>query len=51
MPKEPGSRDHADFLNPDDIPEFWHNLKATVDVEAKAKELAVNELIKYYSLK
>jgi len=43
-----GARAHADYINPDDIPEFWHQIQATVDVEAKAKELAVIKLMKNF---
>lgn len=43
-PKTPGSREHSDYINPADIPKFWHNIKATVDIEAKAKELAIAKL-------
>jgi UV DNA damage endonuclease len=34
-------RPHADFLDPRDVPQVWHDLSLTVDVEAKAKERAV----------
>jgi UV DNA damage endonuclease len=34
-------RPHADFIDPADIPDCWLGRKMTVDVEAKAKELAV----------
>ena len=37
-------RNHHDYVNPEDFPEFWLNLDITVEVEAKAKELAVLEL-------
>jgi len=37
-------RPHADYINFFDIPDNWLDLDATVDVEAKAKELAVLEL-------
>ncbi|MBW2467302.1 MAG: UV DNA damage repair endonuclease UvsE [Deltaproteobacteria bacterium] len=37
---------HADFIDPDDFPECWKCLEITVDVEAKAKELAVLELLR-----
>jgi UV DNA damage endonuclease len=36
---------HADFINPDDFPECWLGQEMTVDVEAKAKELAVVRLM------
>ncbi|MFH1217651.1 MAG: UV DNA damage repair endonuclease UvsE [Pseudomonadota bacterium] len=32
---------HADYIDPGDFPQCWKGLTATVDVEAKAKELAV----------
>ena len=38
-------RNHHDYINPEDFPEFWLNLDITVEVEAKAKELAVLKLI------
>ena len=38
-------RNHHDFINAEDVPEFWLNLDITVEVEAKAKELAVLKLI------
>lgn len=38
-------RPHADYIDPADFPDFWLDLTATVDVEAKAKELAVLKLI------
>ena len=37
-------RPHADFIKPSDLPREWLDLKATVDVEAKKKELAVLRL-------
>lgn len=39
---------HADFIDPADFPDCWRkiNMNITVDVEAKAKELAVLELRK-----
>ncbi|MCB2184304.1 MAG: UV DNA damage repair endonuclease UvsE [Desulfobulbaceae bacterium] len=37
---------HADYIDPADFPACWRNLTATVDVEAKAKELAVLRLKK-----
>ncbi|BBO70289.1 UV DNA damage endonuclease [Desulfosarcina alkanivorans] len=38
------SRPHHDFIEPGDFPDGWRNLDLTVDVEAKAKELAVLRL-------
>ena len=38
-------RSHADFIDPDDLPGFWLGREMTVDVEAKARELAVVRLM------
>jgi UV DNA damage endonuclease len=38
-------RAHADFINPADVPDCWLGRDMTVDVEAKAKELAVVRLM------
>jgi len=35
---------HHDFIDVKDFPKFWHDLDLTVEVEAKAKELAVLKL-------
>lgn len=35
---------HADYIDPADFPECWRGMEMTVDVEAKAKELAVVRL-------
>ncbi len=35
---------HHDYIDPDDFPSCWLDVKATVEVEAKAKELAVLRL-------
>jgi len=35
---------HHDYINADDFPACWKNLDITVEVEAKAKELAVLKL-------
>lgn len=35
---------HHDYIDPNDFPEEWQKLDITVDVEAKAKELAVLQL-------
>jgi len=37
---------HADYIDSADFPECWKNLDATIDVEAKAKELAVCRLFR-----
>lgn len=36
---------HADYINPEDMPVCWRGKAMTVDIEAKAKELAVLRLI------
>jgi UV DNA damage endonuclease len=36
---------HADYIDPADFPDCWRGLDITVDVEAKAKELAVTRLV------
>ena len=41
---------HADFIDIADFPAEWHGLEATIDVEAKAKELALLKLRKELSL-
>jgi UV DNA damage endonuclease len=38
------TRPHADYIAPSDVPREWLGLTATVDVEAKQKELAVLRL-------
>jgi UV DNA damage endonuclease len=40
-------RPHADYIDTGDIPGCWLGQNMTVDVEAKAKELAVVRLIQY----
>jgi len=35
---------HHDYIDPADFPECWNGLEATVEVEAKAKEMAVLRL-------
>lgn len=40
------TRPHADYINPDDFPACWCDKRITIDVEAKAKELAVIRLLK-----
>ena len=39
------NRPHHDFVDPSDFPREWLGLDLTVDVEAKAKELAVLKLM------
>jgi UV DNA damage endonuclease len=39
-------RPHADYIDPHDFPDCWKGFDVTVDVEAKAKELAVLQLQK-----
>jgi UV DNA damage endonuclease len=39
-------RNHDDYIDVSDFPSFWMNLDITVEVEAKAKELAVLKLKK-----
>lgn len=45
------SKRHHDFINIVDFPECWRNLSLTVEVEAKAKEVAVLKLMKQLSQK
>jgi UV DNA damage endonuclease len=40
----PKPQRHHDYIDPDDFPECWRALDLTVEVEAKAKELAVRRL-------
>jgi UV DNA damage endonuclease len=37
---------HADYIDPVDFPSCWGKFRVTIDVEAKAKELAVLRLMK-----
>ena len=37
-------RAHDDMINPDDFPRFWLDLPVTVEIEAKAKEVAIKQL-------
>lgn len=39
-------RPHADYIDPADFPACWRGFDVTVDIEAKAKELAVLQLMK-----
>ncbi|AHG88814.1 UV-endonuclease UvdE [Gemmatirosa kalamazoonensis] len=41
----PNPRPHADYIDPADVPDAWRDLTLTVDVEAKAKERAVLDLM------
>jgi len=36
---------HADYIDPADVPREWLDMRVTVDVEAKAKELAVVQVM------
>lgn len=38
-------RAHADYIDPSDVPDCWLGRNMTIDIEAKAKELAVVRLI------
>jgi UV DNA damage endonuclease len=40
----PNPSRHHDFIDVDDLPACWHQKKITVEIEAKAKELAVLKL-------
>jgi UV DNA damage endonuclease len=42
----PKPQRHHDYINIRDFPKFWGSLDVTVEVEAKAKELAVKKLAK-----
>ena len=41
---------HHDYIQPDDFPDEWRELSITIDVEAKAKELAVENLHRYIAM-
>jgi UV DNA damage endonuclease len=43
--QETTPKQHHDFIFASDFPEEWLNLRITVDIEAKAKELAVLKLM------
>lgn len=43
--KGPTPERHHDWIDPDDFPAEWHSHRLTVEVEAKAKELAVLRLM------
>ncbi len=42
-------RPHADYIDPEDMPACWRERAMTVDIEAKAKELAVLRLMNCFS--
>lgn len=42
---QPKPQLHHDFIDPADIPADWLNMPITVDIEAKAKELAIQRLM------
>ncbi len=41
---KPTPKYHHDYINIDDFPAYWLNKTLTIDIEAKAKELAVQRL-------
>lgn len=41
-------RKHHDYININDFPENWYGMDLTVEVEAKAKELAIAKLMQEY---
>lgn len=41
---------HHDFINPADFPDCWRGLRATIEIEAKAKEAAVRNLMELLAL-
>jgi UV DNA damage endonuclease len=49
--KDGNHRNHHDYINLRDFPVFWLNLDITVEVEAKAKELAVLKLMREIDIK
>jgi UV DNA damage endonuclease len=42
----PNPRPHADYVDPADFPDVWRTVRITVDVEAKAKDRAVVDLMR-----
>jgi UV DNA damage endonuclease len=42
--KGPKPSRHHDFINVRDFPQCWHDLDVTVEIEAKAKEAAIQRL-------
>jgi UV DNA damage endonuclease len=52
QPLENGNqRNHHDYINLKEFPVFWLKLDITVEVEAKAKELAVLKLMREIDIK
>ena len=49
--ESPDMRKHHDFIDINDFPRIWMSMKITVEVEAKAKELAVLKLMEELSCK
>jgi UV DNA damage endonuclease len=47
----PKPRRHHEFIDPEDFPSCWRDLSVTVEVEAKAKEVAVLKLMKQLALR
>ena len=47
--KGPKPNRHHDFINIVDFPDCWRDLSLTVEVEAKAKEVAILKLMKQLS--
>lgn len=47
--KGPHPRRHHDFINLRDFPQCWNELTVTVEIEAKAKEVAVRKLMRQLS--
>jgi UV DNA damage endonuclease len=45
--RKPDPRRHHDYINPRDFPREWMDKELTVEVEAKAKELAVMRLARF----
>ena len=43
---KPNPHHHHDYIDYTDFPDCWKNLELTVEIEAKAKELATTKLIK-----
>ncbi|MHC4995794.1 MAG: UV DNA damage repair endonuclease UvsE [Planctomycetota bacterium] len=44
----PKPRRHHDYIDPNDFPDCWKEMRLTVEVEAKAKELAVLRLMEAF---